>query len=390
MANKLIDKINDGTNKWWIDKGIYVLGNYWDSAGSYTFDTSTHKLIVHINCTYEGPDIPNTSILSVYLPELADIDGSFTPSSTSYIVDRYLFLDVYLEGNVPGPNSTPDLIVLVDNSLMPYHHKLDDSTQYYELIGVGGEVLVWYEEESDTVEGVSIDGSVYSAISIGNSSGDIGIPSLWTPSELYNLINSAGGYTKVERIEYESKTYAQITSMLSQGIFPIVEITENSKVYEYYFAGLTELGYIFTCVSTGSYGSFVNWCTVSSSNNWDSGGDLVSGDVTSGMGITTTSNTFDIIMSNYDGDQVYRLFTFVVSSSKSIYPTIEINTLRSSGLANNRITVQRSNTTLDGVAAPTTIPAGVYQGSLSAWSNSATLTITSFKTDATQVQIVRW
>lgn len=302
MANKLIDKINDGTNKWWLDKGLVALGNYWDSPGSYTYNTSTHTLVVHINCTYDGPDISNNSILSVYLPELADIDGSFTPSSTSYIVDRYLFLDVYLGGNVPGSSSTPDFIASVDISMNPYHQEFNDYTGYYELAGLSGNVLVGYEEYSDTVEGVSVDGFADPVINIGSPEDDISIPSLWTASDLH----------------------------------------------------------------------------------------YISRYVTSGMGVTSTDNTFDITMSNYQGNQLRQLFTFVVSSSKSIYPTIEINTLRSSGLANNRITVQRSNTTLDGVVSPSTIPAGVYLGSLSAWSNSATLTIKSFKTDATQVQIVRW
>ena len=111
-------------------------------------------------------------------------------------------------------------------------------------------------------------------------------------------------------------------------------------------------------------------------SNWNSKADIY--DITAGVGSSGSGSTLYIILSNYYGNYEYKNFMVFVNKSQNIGNSVVVRT--TTNATDNQLEIQRSNIILNGESSPYTISPGLYYGTLSAWSNSATLTLTSAPT----------
>lgn len=98
-------------------------------------------------------------------------------------------------------------------------------------------------------------------------------------------------------------------------------------------------------------------------------------EITSGVGYSGSSSSFYIYLSNYYGNYTYTNFMIFVNRSQNINSTFQVYTLTNS--MDNHLEISRSHLTINEVNSPTSINSGLYYGTMSAWSNNATITLVS-------------
>lgn len=118
-------------------------------------------------------------------------------------------------------------------------------------------------------------------------------------------------------------------------------------------------------------------------SNWNSKADIY--DITAGVGSSGNSSKLNIVLSNYYGNYEYKNFMMFVNKSQTISSSTIVRT--TTNTTDNQLEIQSTHIILNGKSNPPIILPGLYYGTLSAWSNSATLTLISAPTMADIPQV---